>query len=92
MGGLRQYYFFAIKVRLLHVHQTVERRVFVGRNARAGFKHGIEGFARVVGKARALSQLLGLKPLVQQEIQGGAQTHETSQIEMKDCPGAAKNS
>jgi hypothetical protein len=38
----------------------------------------------MVGKARTLSQLLGLKPLVQQEIQGGAQTHETSQIEMKN--------
>jgi len=62
-------------VRLLGIHRAVERRVLLARDALAGVEHGVEGVARMVGKALALGQGLRMQPLVQKEFDGGAKAH-----------------
>ena len=45
LGGLRQYDFFTVEVGLLRVYQPIKRGVFFTRNALAGIKNRIKGFA-----------------------------------------------
>ena len=59
MRRLRQYDFFAVKMRLLRVYGAVERRVFFARDALAGFQYRVKGLAGVVSKTLALVQRLG---------------------------------
>jgi hypothetical protein len=63
----------SLGARLLGIDQAVEGRVLLARDALAGVQHRIEGVARMLGKARTSGQRLGVQPVVQQEIQGGAQ-------------------
>jgi hypothetical protein len=53
-------------MRLLRVHQAVERRVLLARDALAGVQHRVEGLARVVGKTLALQALAAAS--LEQEI------------------------
>src|SRR6218665_3600132 len=73
--ALGQYHALAVEVRLLAIDGAVEGRVFLAGHALATVEHGIEGLARVLGKAAALGQRWHLQPLVQQEIDGRAQAH-----------------
>ena len=73
--GLRQDHFFAIKMRLLRIDQTVKRRVFLARNPFTRVKHRIKRLARVVGETRAMRQRGNVKPVVQQKVNGGTQGH-----------------
>ncbi len=61
--------------RLFGVHEAVERGVFLPGNALAGVEHGIEGFARMVGESLPLRKRGGIEPVVEQEVEGGAQWH-----------------
>ena len=45
LRGLRQDDAFAVKLRLLHIHQPVEGRVFFPCDALAGVKHRVKGLA-----------------------------------------------
>ena len=78
ISGLRQHHAqraigLGFGARLFQIDQPVERRVLLAGDALGGVEHSIEGLTRMVGKARTLLQRLGLKPLVEQEIQGVAQ-------------------
>jgi hypothetical protein len=74
--GLRQDDFFAVEMRLLRVHDAVERRVFLARDALAGVEDRVKGLARMVGEARTLVQRLGAQPVVKQEVERGPKAHD----------------
>ena len=69
----RQNDLLAVEMRLLRIHRAVEWRVLLARNALASVEHGIESLARVVREAAARHQRFGLEPVVDQEVEGGAQ-------------------
>ena len=69
----------AFDARLLDVHQPVERREALTRDALAGVEYGIKGLAPVLSKARPARQLLSMQPVVEKEIQGLA--HVTAERE-----------
>jgi len=75
VGRLGQDHLLAVEARLLDVHRPVERRVLLARDAFAGVEYRVEGFARMVGKARPAGQLLDLQPVVQEEFEGGTVWH-----------------
>jgi hypothetical protein len=53
--GLRQHdAALRVDARLFAIHQAVEGRELVARDALAGVEHGGEGFTRMFGEARAL--------------------------------------
>ena len=59
LGTRGQDDFFAIEGGFLHIHHSVERRVFLASDALASVEHRVKGFAGVIGKAFALRQALG---------------------------------
>ena len=73
--GLRQYDFFAVKLRLLEIDHAVERRVLLACDALTSLQHRVKGLARMVCKPLPLVQRGDLQPIVQQEVQGVAQCH-----------------
>ena len=94
VGVLRagwQNHFFAVKPRLFGVNGAIERCVLLTGNALAGVQHGIKRFTRVVRKSRALREVGGAQPIVEQKIEGGAQLrhprilHGDSQAPRDDC-------
>jgi hypothetical protein len=72
VGGLRQDHLLAVKARLVGVHQPVEGRVLLAGDALAGVEHLAPGLAAVVRKPGPRGERLGVQPVVQQELEGGA--------------------
>jgi hypothetical protein len=70
---LRQDHLFAVEARLLGVDQPVEGRVLLAGDALAGVEDGVEGLARVIGETRARVQAVGVQPVVEEEIDRGAE-------------------
>ena len=56
-------------LRLLQIHQPIERRELFFRNFFSRVEHRSECLGVVISKARALAQRLNLKPSMKQEIQ-----------------------
>jgi hypothetical protein len=69
-GG--QDHLLAVEARLFRVDEAVERRVLLARDPLARFEHGVERLARVVGKTGARIQLIGVQPVVKEEVDGGS--------------------
>ena len=88
--GLRQDHLLAVEMRLLGVHQPVERRVFFTGNALAGVEHGVEGFARMVSETLALAEAFHSQPVVEQKIKGGAKAHGCIHCKKRCASGDAK--
>jgi hypothetical protein len=79
--GLRQDHLLAVEVRLLRVDDAVRRRVLLARDALAGVEHRIEGLARMVGETLVLVERLGIEPVIEQEVEGGAKRHGRAVLE-----------
>ncbi len=62
-----------VELGLLRVHRAVERRVLLARDALAGVQHSVKRLARVVRKALARIERFSLEPVVEQEVERGAQ-------------------
>ena len=62
-----------VELGLLRIHRAVERRVLLARDALAGVQHSVKRLARVVRKALARIERFSLEPVVEQEVERGAQ-------------------
>ena len=70
VAALRQHDVAIDDLRLLHVHQAIERRELLRRDALARVEHGLEGGAAVVGVAGPRRERGNVEPVVEQEIDG----------------------
>ena len=66
---LRQDHFFAIEMRLLQIHKSIERCVLVLGDFFGGIEHRAERPRAVISKSRTHTKLTHLEPVIQQKIQ-----------------------